>query len=108
MLSRNRILTTLTTACYLLVVSGSALFHDHHDACDHCEDQSRPGVSASHSADDHDCLVCRFLAHKPAPAAEVTTQSSTSLVQKVLAPVLPRILSGVFSAWHSRAPPASA
>ena len=108
MLSRNRILTVLTTAAYLLVVSGSALFHNHHDDCDHGEDHHRPGVSGSHFADDHDCLVCQFLAQKPAPAAEITTSSSSPLVQNVFAPALPHAANDLFSAWHSRAPPAFA
>ena len=68
MLVRNRKLTILTAASYLLAVTASAMFHNHPGHGGH---PSRPGVSASHSADDHDCPVCQFLAQKPAPAAAI-------------------------------------
>ena len=68
MLVRSRKLTVLTAASYLLAVTASALFHNHDG---HGDEQPRPGVSASHGADDHDCSVCQFLAQKPAPTADV-------------------------------------
>jgi hypothetical protein len=107
MLSRNRFLTVLTAASYLLVVSGSSLFHDHSDDCSH-DDHSRPGVSASHFADGHECPICQFLAQKTAPVEVVTPVHSTALVQHVALSSPLHVLSEAFSAWHSRAPPAFA
>ena len=102
---RSRKLSIVTAASYLLVVTFSALFHDHHG---HGHGASRPGVAAAHVADDHDCSVCQFLAQKPAPAAVVAPEIASALVQDVAvsAPCCP--LHGAFTAWQSRAPPAVA
>lgn len=103
MLVQNRLLTVLTTASYLLAVSVSALFHEHHG---HDDEQSRPGVSASQADDaEHDCSICQFLAQKPAPVAHVAPVSSSLLVGD-LAAAAPVIADrDVVPAWHSRAPP---
>ena len=103
MRARNPKLTVLTAASYLLVITCSALFHDHHHG--HGEDQPRPGVSASHSADDHECSICQFLAQKPAPAAVVAPVGASAPVQEVVAAAPACAVRGVFAAWHSRAPP---
>jgi hypothetical protein len=102
---RSRKLSILTAASYLLVVMFSALFHDHHD---HGRGPSRPGVAASHLADDHDCSVCQFLAQKPAPAAVVAPQIASTLVQELAAPAPSCPVPSAFTAWQSRAPPAVA
>ncbi len=100
---RSHKLTVLTAAGYLLAITASALFHTHNG---HGEEQPRPGVSASHPADDeHDCSVCQFLAQKPAPVAFVAPATSTALVQEVAASAPACAVGGVFTAWRSRAPP---
>jgi hypothetical protein len=104
---QNRATTFLATAGYLLAVSASALFHDHHDDC-HDDGPARSGFTASHECDSHDCSVCQFLAQKPAPVAEVTTVHGAPLVQNISAPFSLRVQVDVFSAWRSRAPPAAA
>jgi hypothetical protein len=105
MLVRSRKLTVFTAASYLLAISASALFHEH--KC--CGDvQPRPGVSAAHGGEDHDCSVCQFLAQKPAPAADVAPVGPTLRAQELPAASPVCGVSGVFSAWHSRAPPAIA
>jgi hypothetical protein len=103
--TKSRGMTVLTLASYMLAVSASALFHDHRDSD---VEQSRQGVSASHSGDDHDCSVCQFLAQKPAPVAKVAPVGLSTLVQELTTPALVQAMPGVFSAWHSRAPPAPA
>jgi hypothetical protein len=100
---RSRKLSVLTAASYLLVITTSALFHSHHG---HGEGPSRPGVSAAHAADDHDCSICQFLAQKPAPAVEMAPEIASTLVQDVAAPAPLCPVRGVFAAWQSRAPPA--
>lgn len=105
MLARNRIRTVLFAACYLLAVSASALFH-HHDGDQ--DESHRPGVAASHGEGQDECSVCQFLAQKPAPMAEVEPVESGTLVQELAAPSPESAMSGVFSAWQSRAPPAFA
>ena len=102
MLARNRTLTVLTTASYLLAITASALFHNHHG---HGKEDSCPGASAAHSTEGHDCSVCQFLAQKPAPVADVAPESASTLVQEVAAPAPACPVRGVFTAWHSRAPP---
>ena len=101
---RNPKLTVLTAASYLLAITASALFHNHH----HGEDQPRPGVSASHWADGHECSICQFLAQKPAPAAVVAPVGLSAPVQEVVAAAPACAVRGVFAAWHSRAPPVGA
>lgn len=102
MLAKNRTLTVLITASYLLAITASALFHNHHG---HGKEDPRPGASAAHATEDHDCSVCQFLAQKPAPAANVTPESASTLVQEVAAPAPVCPVRGVFTAWYSRAPP---
>jgi hypothetical protein len=105
MLVRSRRLTVLMLASYLLAITAPALFHEHKS----CGSQrSRTGVSAAHHGQDHDCSVCQFLAQKPAPVAVVAPVSLSSLVEDVVVVVQVCAVSGVFSAWHSRAPPAIA
>lgn len=106
MLARNRILTVLLTASYLLAVSGSALFHRHHG--DEHHEQHRPGVAASDGDEHGECAVCQFMAQKPAPIADVAPVGLSMLVQELA--VLPPEsgVVGVFLAWQSRAPPISA
>lgn len=105
MLLRNRILTVWTATSYLLAITASALFHEHHD---HRDEQPRPGVSASHASDEHDCSVCQFLAQKPAPTSDITPKGVSALVQTVSLPAPPRVACDAFTAWQSRAPPVSA
>jgi hypothetical protein len=102
---RSRKLSILTAASYLLVITGSALFHNHYG---HGEEASRPGVSAADAADDHDCSVCQFLAQKPAPAVQVAPEIASALVQDVAAPAPWCPPRAAFAAWQSRAPPAVA
>jgi hypothetical protein len=102
MLAHSRKLTVFTAASYLLAITGSSLLHDHSG---HGEAQPRPGVSAAHSADGHDCSVCQFLAQKPAPVAPVAPATSGVLVEEVAAPAPVCVAWGVLTAWHSRAPP---
>jgi hypothetical protein len=102
MFPRNRRLTVLVAAGYLLAVSASALFHNHHG---HGQSLPRPGISASHSADNHHCSVCQFLAQKPAPVADVAPARLSTLVHEVAAAAPVCAIGGVFTAWHSRAPP---
>jgi hypothetical protein len=108
MRARSPRLAALTTVIYLMAVCGSALFHEHHDRPGSGEDPARQGVSASCSDDDHECSICQFLAQKPAPAAVIAPVDLSSLVQDVAAPTAVRAAPAVFTAWHSRAPPASA
>ena len=100
--ARNRILPVLVAASYLLAVCASSLFH-HHET--HDEESSRPGFSASHAEDDHDCSICQFLAQKPAPAADVAAVEAGELVQAIATPSTLQSVGGLFTAWHSRAPP---
>jgi hypothetical protein len=107
MRTREGTFAVMTAASYLLAITGSALFHhhhgDHHDRVAACD--PRPGVSASHSEDDHDCSVCQFLAQKPAPAAVAAPVELSTLVQEVAAAEPACVFFGVFTAWRSRAPP---
>jgi hypothetical protein len=102
---RSRKLSVVTAASYLLVVTFSALFHDHH-AEGH--QPSRPGIVAVEAGDDHDCPVCQFLAQKPAPATIVAPEMLSTLVQDAAAAAPCCSSPGVFTAWQSRAPPALA
>ncbi|MCE5302594.1 MAG: hypothetical protein LLF97_05725 [Planctomycetaceae bacterium] len=102
--ARNRVGSFVLAVGYLLTVTVSGSFHDHHHGQDG-PSSPRPGVSASHGEPHSECSVCQFLAQKPAPAAVVAVVDAGRLVQTVV-PSLPcRLSSGVFSAWQSRAPP---
>ena len=103
--ARSRTLSVLTAVSYLLTITASALFHNHHG---HGEAPSRPGVSASSAAEDSDCSVCQFLAQKPAPAAQLAAEIASVLVQDVAAASPIVAVQGAFTAWQSRAPPAIA
>ena len=105
MFVQSRKLTVLTAASYLLAVTVSALFHEH-KSCG--RERPRPGVSAARGEPDHDCSVCQFLAQKPAPAADVAPVGPSLPSQEVSAASPVCAACGVFSAWHSRAPPAVA
>jgi hypothetical protein len=105
MLARSRELRIFTVASYLLAITASALFHEHRSGG---ERQLLPCVSAAQGEDDHDCSVCQFLAQKPAPAADVAPVGASEWVQELPAASPVSAASGVFSAWHSRAPPAIA
>ena len=129
---KNRWVSVLVAAGYLLAISTASLFHNHadrgsggcyhgrslaHEAsadCHHGEaddDSPRPNAPktpAQCPSDDSHCSVCQFLAQKPAPTAEVAAVSTGVLVQEAYLPAPPRITVGVFSAWHSRGPPAVA
>ena len=98
MQARSPKLTVLLAAGYLLTITASALYHDHH----HGKNQLRPGVCASHSA------ICQFLAQKPAPAAIVTPVGLIAPVHEVVAAGPACAVRGVFAAWYSRAPPIAA
>lgn len=101
----RRRLTVLVLASYVLAVSASARFHNHHSDDD---GDQRPGFAASHSGDSHDCSVCQFLAQKPAPTSDVAPVELSALVQQVAAVPLALCMCGIFTAWQSRAPPAFA
>jgi hypothetical protein len=113
--TRNRGLSSLVAASYLLVVTTASLFHNHGPegvGCHSCaamhsesnHDSSDGHGSAPCCPDDH-CPVCQFLAQKPAPAAEVAVVGHAEPVQQVVVaePVCPVVAE--FSAWRSRAPP---
>jgi hypothetical protein len=121
---RNRCVASFVAVGYLLTVTAASLFHNHppvaRGAC--CHEQSTAdehhGSSHDHQphhktpkspsgcpADDGRCSVCQYLAHKPAPTAEVALAASGILIQAVLAPPPVRLAASVFSPWHSRGPP---
>ena len=102
MLARNRKLTVLVAASYLLVVCATSLFHHHEE---HDEGSFGPGFAASHSESGEDCSICQFLAQNPAPVTYVVPVESGELVQKVLQLEASRFDFDLFSAWQSRAPP---
>ena len=102
MWARSRRLTILTAASYLLAITASAPFHTHGS---HGDEQPRPGVSASHWSDGHECPVCQFLTQKPASAANVASVGLSTLVQDAAAPAPAFAPADVFAAWNSRAPP---
>jgi hypothetical protein len=106
MRTRQRTIAVVAVVSYLLAITVSPLFHHHGDHHESDAGQPPPGVSASHSDDDHDCAVCQFLAQKPAPAADVAPIGLSTLVQEVAAGEPVCTFPGVFAAWHSRAPPA--
>jgi hypothetical protein len=118
MLKRNGPLSVLLAASYLLAVGVSALFHDHRDHGDHrdrcecCDHHAHSdelpgrGYSAADSVDGQDCPICQFLAEKPVPVVLLVAPEVGLLVQDVAAAAPPAIATDVFSAWHSRAPPA--
>jgi hypothetical protein len=118
---KNRWVSLLVAAGYLLAVSTASLFHHHADqdggGCHHEQSlshsasdghSSRPNAPSPCPSDDSNCSVCQFLAQKPAPTAEVVPVTAGVLVQEVFSPPPARITVGVFSAWHSRGPPAFA
>jgi hypothetical protein len=127
---RNRGITVLVAASYLLAITATARFHNHGaeggaDCCGRClshlpaggdeassgrlgatdEDRSHSESPAPCSPDTHECPVCQFLAQQPAPAAEVALVDSSELVQEVASAAPVSVVRGVFAAWHSRAPP---
>jgi hypothetical protein len=124
--TKNRLVSLLLAAGYLLAVSAASLFHDHADPgcgdCSHSQSSAHKASSHCHPGDSDDhpqspknpsqcpadgshCSVCQFLAQKPAPTAELPTAASGTLVQQAFAAPPARIQAGVFSAWHSRGPP---
>jgi len=102
MRTRHRLRTILVAASYLLAVGMSALRHCHHG---HAASEPRPGLSAAHADDEHECPICQFLAQKPAPLALVAPVTMGQLVQDVMAVAPAGAAADVFAAWHSRAPP---
>jgi hypothetical protein len=121
---KNRWVSVLVAAGYLLAVSTASLFHHHadRDGGECCHEQSpshgamddhspcsqAPSDHSPGSLGDNHCSVCQFLAQKPAPTAEVVSETPGALVQEAFMPPPARIAVGVFSAWHSRGPPAFA
>jgi hypothetical protein len=129
---KSRCVASLLAVGYLLAISAAPLFHnhaaengggcchersaarvasaeEHHTAADcHRPHHKTPGAPSRCPADDGRCSVCQFLGQAPAPTAEVVLISSGTLVQEVSSPPPPRLAIGVFSAWHSRGPPAFA
>ena len=129
---RNRRPTVLVAAGYAFVATAAGLFHNHvrqkdvgcgshnrscaiardgssscrHDT--HHDGHRGPSDPIQCPADDSNCLVCQFLAQKPAPVAEVAPVASFLLLHAVAVIGSSRSISGVFAAWHSRAPPALA
>ena len=128
----NRWVSVLVAAGYLLAVSTASLFHhhtnrdnggcchgqsfargasasDHHcESGDHSPRPNTPSAPAPCPSDNSHCPVCQFLAQKPAPTAEVVPVTTGVLVQEAFSPPPARIAVVVFSAWHSRGPPAFA
>ena len=120
---KNRWVSVLVAAGYLLAVSTASLFHHHADrdnsGCCHgrsgasadChrgapdDDSPRPNTPPPCPPDDSNCSVCQFLAQKPAPTPEVAPVNTGVLVQEAFSLPPARIAVGVFSAWHSRGPP---
>jgi hypothetical protein len=121
---KSRWISVLVAAGYLLVVSTASLFHHHADqdgggCChgqslgygasdDHSPCSKPPSIPSSPPSDDNNCSVCQFLAQKPAPTAEVVAVTAGVLVQEAYLPPPAHSSVGVFSAWHSRGPPALA
>jgi hypothetical protein len=126
---KSRWVSLLVAVGYLLAVGTAPLFHNHSiqggDQCCHghslthedstechhdgqCSAPTGPKVPASCPTDDSNCSVCKFLAQKPAPTAEVVLANAGTLVQETVFPTPASVTVGVFSAWHSRAPPAFA
>jgi hypothetical protein len=130
--TNNRWLSVTLAAGYVLAVTAASLFHNHavedNSGCGHGRSLAHASsADCHHSQSDRDfprpnapktpgqcpsdrghCSVCHFLGHKPAPSAEVAAVISGALVQEVAAPLSARSTAGVFSAWHSRGPPALA
>jgi len=120
----------LATAAYVLAITTSGLFHNHalprhgggccthpaaaqemcsHDGAGECADHFLPQtVAFQQSSDDVPCPVCQFLAQKPAPPVAVAPVSVGVLAQFVASPAPARVVSNLFSAWRSRAPPVAA
>ena len=129
---RNRWISSLMAAGYVLAVTMAPLFHNHaaqdNDGCCHgrsltheASADCRHGESAKDSPRPHSpsdpaqcpsdaghCPVCQFLGQKPVPVAEAAPDVSGTLVQEVSSLAPASIVVGAFSAWHSRAPPAFA
>jgi hypothetical protein len=132
MRAKNRVLSVLTTTGYVLVITLSALFHDHTGhyggccgksgesptvvgdetgTCHHgTHDESRhaPVSLKRCPTDDTKCPVCQFLAQKPAPVDPIASVTSAERVEEVVGIAPACSSAGVFTAWHSRAPPAIA
>ena len=121
---KNRWVSVLVAAGYLLAVSTASLFHHHakrdYGGCCHGQSLTHGGADDLSSrpdtpivpppcpSDDTNCSVCQFLAQKPAPTPEVAPVNTGVLVQEAFSLPPARIAVGVFSAWHSRGPPAVA
>jgi hypothetical protein len=129
---KNRCFAALVAVGYLLTVSMASLFHDHSvecgGGCCHGHSPAHSDAADEHHAvadqhsghhetpcspgrcptDGRGCCVCQFLAQKPAPMAEVAPVDSGTLVQEAALPPPARLAAAVFSAWHSRGPPAVA
>jgi hypothetical protein len=127
--TKNRWFSSLVAVGYMLTVTTASLFHNHaaHDGDGCCHGRSlthEAPADCRHGAPDRDsprpnapkapgecpsdsgnCPVCHFLSQKPAPAAAVAAVSMGTLVHEVSSPAPVCIVVGVFSAWHSRAPP---
>jgi hypothetical protein len=118
---KNRWVSLLVAAGYLLAVSAASLFHHHADqdggGCCHAQSSAhgapddhspRPSAPSPCPSDNSHCSVCQFLAQKPAPTAEVAPVTAGVLVQEAFLPPPAHVTAGVFSAWRSRGPPAFA
>ena len=98
-------------SCAIAWNGSSACRYDTHDGCRHDTHHNGhhgPSDPIQCPADDSNCLVCQFLAQKPAPVADVAPVASFLLLHEVAVIGSSRSISGVFAAWHSRAPPALA
>jgi hypothetical protein len=126
---KNRKLSVLMAVGYMLAVTFATFVHHHPGSgsagcCGSCglsssdrhelsgspHDNPRDGCPDSkapvpRSADDKDCPVCQFLAQKPAPICIIAPVVSSTLVEKVATVDPTSPVEGIFSAWHSRAPP---
>jgi hypothetical protein len=129
---RSRILSSLMAASYLLATTVALRFHDHacregsdcgaaYHSCeganhshsagqDGAPGQDRPSPAAPdrHPTDSAKCVICHFLAQASTPVGSVVPLISAPLVQAVTVVTPSFSLTDVFSAWHSRGPPAVA
>ena len=73
----------------------------------HCEHHS-PALFPSHSHAEGTCPVCKFLAQKSVPPADVAEVTSTRVEEEIVRAEPVRRAGTVRSTYHSRAPPAVA
>jgi hypothetical protein len=131
MASKRRTLSALMAAGYLLATTTAAFFHDHacseragcgavcydkhahgpshHSRHDATQEEGHPApITPDRHTDGAKCSICQFLAQASAPVGPVAPLLAAPLVQAITTVSPSFSLTGVFTAWHSRAPPAVA